>query len=264
MQGFQRIVVGFEDGARGMYAARQGVAVARQCGGEVVLVHVGSDAGGVARMCHQVAGSGVPVSYSVAHGDVVAALVAVAQARDADLIVVGTHGRSGARRVLRGSIAEGLVRASSASVLALRGTPVVGGYERIVVGTDFSPCSLPAVPRALAVARDTAIVQVAHWWAAPASATADAATVADQRLARAELAAERGRVLLDFHHGEPRLRFRAIEGHPAEGIPDLASDEDADLIVIGSHGYRGLRRAVLGSVAEAVIRHAPCAVLVAR
>jgi nucleotide-binding universal stress UspA family protein len=53
-------------------------------------------------------------------------------------------------------------------------------------------------------------------------------------------------------------------GEPAAEIVKAAKDWPADLIVIGSHGCRGVARAVLGSVAEAVVRHAPCPVLVVR
>lgn len=51
---------------------------------------------------------------------------------------------------------------------------------------------------------------------------------------------------------------------PAEQVAQLASDLEADLIVVGTHGRRGLRRLVLGSVAEGVVRHATCPVLVVR
>lgn len=51
---------------------------------------------------------------------------------------------------------------------------------------------------------------------------------------------------------------------PAEQIAQLAADLEADLIVVGTHGRRGLRRLLLGSVAEGVVRHAPCPVFVVR
>jgi nucleotide-binding universal stress UspA family protein len=254
-------VVGFEEGMRGTYAAWQGAAVARWCDGDVVLVHVSAHVQAVSRMRDEIARSGVPVSYAVARGEVVDALAAVAQDRDADLIVVGAHGRAAVRR----SVAERLVRETSASVLAMRGTPVTGGYEHIVVGTDFSVYSVPAVSRALAMAHETADVQVVHWWSVPeATRRDDRRTDADLRREQAEFSAERGAALLEAHRGERRLRFRAIEGHARDALPEHAAQECADLVAVGSHGYDGLRRALLGSVAEAVIRRAPCAVLVAR
>lgn len=53
-------------------------------------------------------------------------------------------------------------------------------------------------------------------------------------------------------------------GHPQDVIVRLARDWSADMIVVGSHGRTGVGRALLGSVAEAVVRHAPCPVLVVR
>jgi nucleotide-binding universal stress UspA family protein len=61
----------------------------------------------------------------------------------------------------------------------------------------------------------------------------------------------------------PALEFIHV-GKPAHEIVRAAKDWPADMIVIGSHGRHGLQRALLGSVAEAVMRHAPCPVLVIR
>jgi nucleotide-binding universal stress UspA family protein len=56
-----------------------------------------------------------------------------------------------------------------------------------------------------------------------------------------------------------------LEGaHPAHAIVKRAEKDDADMIVVGSRGRTGIRRMVLGSVAESVVRHAPCTVVVVR
>jgi nucleotide-binding universal stress UspA family protein len=70
--------------------------------------------------------------------------------------------------------------------------------------------------------------------------------------------AEYGALALD------RIAVYASEGHPAEQIVALASEVDADLIVMGTHSRGGLQRVMLGSVAEAVTRRAPCGVFVIR
>jgi hypothetical protein len=59
------------------------------------------------------------------------------------------------------------------------------------------------------------------------------------------------------------LHVQLIQGPPASVITDAAEQGAHDLIAIGTHGHRGFRRLLLGSVAESVIRHAPCSVLVA-
>jgi nucleotide-binding universal stress UspA family protein len=61
----------------------------------------------------------------------------------------------------------------------------------------------------------------------------------------------------------PALEFVAV-GKPAAEIVKTANEWPADVIVIGSHGRHGVERALMGSVAEAVMRHAPCSVLVVR
>jgi nucleotide-binding universal stress UspA family protein len=55
-----------------------------------------------------------------------------------------------------------------------------------------------------------------------------------------------------------------VEGSPVEDILRIAREREADLVVLGTHGRTGLRRAMLGSVAESVVRRAPCSVLVVR
>jgi len=61
-----------------------------------------------------------------------------------------------------------------------------------------------------------------------------------------------------------RAETRVMECETRAGILDAAADFSADLIVIGSHGEKGLRRFLIGSVAEFVARHAPCSVLIVR
>lgn len=68
-------------------------------------------------------------------------------------------------------------------------------------------------------------------------------------------------------HGELQMERIAVyvaTGHPAERIVALASAVDADVVVMGTHGRTGLKRLVLGSVAEEVVRRAPCGVFVIR
>jgi nucleotide-binding universal stress UspA family protein len=64
--------------------------------------------------------------------------------------------------------------------------------------------------------------------------------------------------------GAPRVDTRVAQGVPCDRIVHMAKDDGFDLIVIGTHGRTGLTHALLGSVAEKVVRHAPGAVLVVR
>ncbi|HSN81866.1 MAG TPA: universal stress protein [Polyangiales bacterium] len=69
----------------------------------------------------------------------------------------------------------------------------------------------------------------------------------------------------EFLKGVPEVELSVIQ-HPSPGraLVELAEDEGVDLMILGSHGRSGLSRAFLGSVAERVVRHAPCPVLVVR
>lgn len=64
--------------------------------------------------------------------------------------------------------------------------------------------------------------------------------------------------------GDIKVEMSVLEGRPATEIVKLASDKEVDLLVIGTHGKKGLERLLLGSVAESVIRSAPCKVLVVK
>lgn len=148
----------------------------------------------------------------------------------------------------------------------------------IVVGVDFSEPSELAVQRAfeLAAERPAAEVhlvnvvqtygpQVAYEMPMDASAltvltVAEARTrfknYADQAIARFTANSPSRRLSHVFTH----VRFDSI----ADEIAQLAADLEADLVVVGTHGRRGLSRMLLGSSAEATVRLAPCPVLVVR
>lgn len=64
--------------------------------------------------------------------------------------------------------------------------------------------------------------------------------------------------------GDTSIEQQVLEGHPAEQIIDTASAWGADMILVGSHGRRGMSRFILGSVSTAVLTHAPCSVVILR
>jgi nucleotide-binding universal stress UspA family protein len=112
---------------------------------------------------------------------------------------------------------------------------------------------------------------VVHAWHYPAGAWSLAAlgdrTHATEALESAltEPARERGEALVADERAAGRaVEFHLLQGQPADVITELAASEHADLVAVGTHGRRGVRRLVLGSVAAAIVRHAPCSVLVVR
>lgn len=149
----------------------------------------------------------------------------------------------------------------------------------ILVGIDFSPLSDLALERAcdLAGTRRPCHLHVVHvesrtarLYAAGALAPpvdAQAADLTQQSTRLGEHVEEIVRRWRDAHSGPPA--FERLTTHirlepTAESIAQLASDMEANLVIIGTHGRRGARRFLLGSVAEATVRLATCDVLVVR
>lgn len=139
--------------------------------------------------------------------------------------------------------------------------------KTILVPTDFSACAQEAVDYALKLAArlqanvcivHAYLMPVAGWegaWAFPADVISQ--LEADSR-AKLESTLNKARETL------PATTATFYNGDPREGVPKLAADLHADLIVMGTHGRKGLSRALLGSVTESVLRRSPCAVLAVR
>jgi nucleotide-binding universal stress UspA family protein len=191
-------------------------------------------------------------------------LARAAEEAGADLLVLGSHGRSGLQRILLGSVAERAVRLCRRDALVARGPAGdQEGYRRILVGTDFSPYAHSALRAALEVAAPDATIEVVHCWEAPIVPAG--MPVAPIRHELEKNIAQAGARLL-AHHPElaGRATFMPLEASPSDGMSTRAAEIGADLIAVGSHGRRGVRRWLLGSVAESAIRRAPCSIMVAR
>ncbi len=296
---FSRIAVGVDLSDSCLVAVGQSMSLARRCAAPVVLMMVEVEPASVddlptslqgsetrlraARrerlavdrreleaLRQRLVGQGVEVSHLVATGDADHGVAATAADHGADLLVVGSHGRHGLSRMLLGSVAEKTVRFASSSVLVARGTSSAaeGGYERIVVGSDFSRRCEEALERAVAVAAPDAHIEVVHAWQVPDALTAEGTLGAALAELRDELEEDVGRtgasLVEAWRQRGVRVTFRSVDGPARPALCERAVAAGADLVVVGSHCRRGLRRLVLGSVAEATVRHAPCSVLVVR
>ncbi|WP_017540869.1 universal stress protein [Nocardiopsis halophila] len=135
---------------------------------------------------------------------------------------------------------------------------------RIVVGVDGSPSSLKALDWALGQARATgAAVEAVKAWDVPVSYGMEALVLPYEDLAkgaRETLTAEVEEQAAGFPW--ERLSQRVVRGHPAAVLVELASG--ADLLVVGSHGHGAFASALLGSVGQQCVQHAPCPVVVVR
>ena len=144
--------------------------------------------------------------------------------------------------------------------------------RKILVPVDFSESSREALAYAAELAQKFgARIDLLHVWQAPVfipTATLPEVPNVDANivdLVRQNAEEATARALAEARaQGLPVESARAEPGVPARGIVELAKADGYDLIVIGTHGRTGLSRAMMGSVAEKVVRLAPCPVLTVR
>jgi nucleotide-binding universal stress UspA family protein len=183
----------------------------------------------------------------------------------ADLIAIGSHGRTGARYALLGSVAARVARAAPCPVLTVKQRPEPGFHlAKIAVAMDFSPEARRALAGARALAQLWGPVHLAlvHARYVPPDLAAVIAEHGDAMLRADEQAARDLEALLfELQDAGLSAEYVSENGHPAEVLQRVAARIGADLIALGTHGRRGLSRALLGSVAEHVLRSAPVAVL---
>lgn len=185
---------------------------------------------------------------------------------EADLIVMGTRGHGGVKQVLLGSVAQQTIREAPCPVMTVSERVTVETpfhFHRILVPTDFST----AQDSALAIARDlagtgddAAEIVVAHAIFVPPEIESEIEQSGESmRRALNEPALARIEALVNELIGQGhRARGRVLMGKPDEAVVSEARESGADLIVMGTHGRSGLSHFILGSVAERVVRSAPC------
>jgi nucleotide-binding universal stress UspA family protein len=196
----------------------------------------------------------------------------------ADLILVGSHGHGAVGRFLLGSVAQGVLRTAPCSVEIVRTVAKASSPRKILFATDGSECSVGAAHAVAAelwpqgsifrvISVEELMVVGNQREAASLSAVYPASLLEElttQARNRAHSAVEMAKDILT-HAG---LALDSGEstpfGDPRGVILDTAKEWGADLIVLGSHGRRGLDRFLLGSVSEAVAIHAACSVQVIR
>lgn len=198
------------------------------------------------------------------------AILEHATATGADLIVMGTHGRGGMAHLLLGSVAERIVRVAPCPVLTIREAPP-RPTRRILVPTDFSETSDAALDYALPLAeRLGASLQLLHVLDDPfvtegLSSEAYITEAPPLRTAMLQDAQERlAHRAIPATPGTVRVETEVLFGHGAKTIAEYAANLDMDLIVMGTHGRTGVAHFLLGSVAERLVRTAPCPVLTVR
>lgn len=219
---------------------------------------------------------GIAVTTRVATGIPSEEVITVARAEDSDLIVVGTRGKTGLAHVLLGSTAERVIRGAPCPVLAVRtepaetqdervlSRPVI--LERILVPVDFSDCSLDALEYAVVVAQQAKASLMLLHVLEPVSYGLDftLSHVRTREQVRESWTKRLEELAFSHQHSHVPMESRLRGGLPVDSILDTAQTLPCDLIVMGTHGRRGISHTISGGVAEAVLRKAHCPVIAVR
>ncbi len=216
----------------------------------------------------------VPIVCEVWPGPAVGGILDRAASLPADLIVLGTYGRSGVDRLMLGSVAEKVLRKAVAPTLtvppaAVPGAPSTTPFARILCPVDFSASSMRAVTYALSLAREAGahlllmhvvegVSNTEHWKQPDAMLLRYLRNAEEQALGRLRQIVPAGASQAS------RPEMILTTGKAYRQILDVAAARDIRLIVMGVHGRGPLNLVLFGSTTEHVVRMASCPVLTVR
>jgi len=190
------------------------------------------------------------------------AIVHAAEARGCDLIIIGRRGHKRRERSFMESVTARVIGYSPIDVLVVPRDSVIR-WENMLLATDGSKCSEVATKKALEVTHNfrgkLKIVSVVN---VPEEAYGEAPNAMEKLVHRAKdiVGSVKDRAKTLNIEAESFVK----EGEPHEKILKIASDSAVDIICMGTYGRTGLRRFLMGSVTEKVIRKATCPVMVVK
>jgi nucleotide-binding universal stress UspA family protein len=221
--------------------------------------------------------SDVPLQFEIAEGNTASEIVERASAIPSDLIVIGTHGRSGFEHLLLGSVTEKVIRKARCPVLTVpRGMtdtvpapPVL--FKRILCATDFSEASIRALDYAMTLAQEAdAHLTVMHVVEVTPPPQSDVESVLESKMLGAYVAAAAddrarrlNRLIPDTVRTNCTVDTTLTIGKAYREILRVASEQATELIVLGAHGW-AISKLLFGSTAHQVVRQARSPVLTIR
>jgi nucleotide-binding universal stress UspA family protein len=220
------------------------------------------------RACNELSASGISAERAVRTDVPHQAILRYASEQDIDLIVMGTHGRTGVERYLLGSVTEKVVRLSDVPVLTVKAEAdraVTYPYTDILVPTDGSEGAESAIGPAVDIARtyDARVHTLSVIDTMTLGVDARSGVILDAleesaRSAVDTVEEQASRASVDTI--DPAIKH----GTPYRGIRSYVRDHDIDLVVMGTRGRSGIERYLLGSVAEKTVRTSPVPVMTVR
>jgi nucleotide-binding universal stress UspA family protein len=220
--------------------------------------------------------AGTDVEVVMRDGSPAEQIIAVAAHDHDTLIAMATHGDSGLRRWALGSVADKVLHAATTPVFLVRAIEPPAGvrpWKRILVPLDGSALAEQALPLAITLARTTQaeliVLQVVIPLAADAPGLSPFARLLPPSIAFPDVPREQAHQQLAttidrFGAHEALITPVVVFGFPAEAIINEAVRHHVDLIVMATHGYSGLRRWTLGSVADKVLHASTVPLLLVR
>ncbi len=207
------------------------------------------------------------VESIICEGEPPEVIVDVAVGKKADLIALGTYGRKGLKRLLMGSVTSQVILNSPCDVLVVKKpcTQCAGAYRSLLVPYDGSKSSKTALTRACALSKSDGS-EVSVLYVIPRyeemmdffkteSVNKSLYQEAEKIVAGAKTVAAG----LGVH-----IKAVVQEGYASDKIVEIADTMKHDAIVVGTHGWRGVNKAIMGSTVERVIAQASCPILIAK
>ena len=209
----------------------------------------------------------IEVESLLCEGEPPEVITDVARGKQADLIALGTYGRRGLRRLLMGSVTAEVILKAACDVLVVKRqcSECTGRYGSLLVSFDGSEYSRKALQRACELAKaDNAVVSVLYVipryeemieFFKTDSIQKSLRREAENIIAQAQKVAVESGVSINTH---------IQEGNAADEVIIAAERIENDLIIMGTHGWKGFSKAVMGSTTRRVVTHASCPVLVVK
>lgn len=209
----------------------------------------------------------IEVESLLCEGEPPEIIVEIARGKGADLIVMGTYGKRGLKRLIMGSVTSQVISHSQCDVLVVKKPCMecTGEYKSILLPFDGSEFSRKALVRTCELSKlDSADVTVLYVIPRYEEMIDFFMTSSIKKSLREE-AQKIIDTAKDIAAGQGvSVKTEIEEGHASEKITETAKKLENDLIVMGSYGWKSVNKAIMGSTTERVIINAPCPVLVVR
>jgi len=284
---YKTLMVGFDDSQPSKAALAEAANWVKRHGGDVILVHAvyfDAEEFGIAptqmekrlkhgeKICMETKEMvarefGIEAKSILCEGEPPEVLVSMAKEKNADLVVLGTFGRRGLNRLLMGSVTSQVIVNSPVDVLVVKKpcTECSGTYRSILVPFDGSDFSKKALDKACSLSNaEGSEVTVLYVIPRYEEMIGFFRTDSIKKSMNEEAQKITGTAVAAASAKGVSVKTEIREGHSAEKIIDMAVGLKKDLIVMGSYGWRGVNKAIMGSTTERVLIGAPCPVLAVR